>query len=691
MNVEQQDKRRLAAIMFTDIAGYSALAQRDEALCLELLGEHRKILRPLFQQFAGREIEAIGDAFLVEFESALGAAKCAIEIQKQLRGRNMASPVERAIRLRIGLHLGDVVHMGDRVHGDGVNIAARIQPLADPGGICLSEDFVRQVRNKLDLPLLNLGKPNLKNIRSPICVFKLLLPWEQQRLPLVERIRFLSRQQRVRILGMAILMLVMIGVGLYLWFNDRLKGQAPARNRIAVMPFVNINQDPQDEYFADGMTEELISELSGIRGLDVIARTSVMKYKGSTTDIAEIGRALGIEAVLEGSVRTAMDKTRISVKLIDVSTQSSLWTKEYDRELRDIFAIQSDIARMVAQELAIQLVASENEQLGKGGTGNLEAHRSFLVGRFHLNKRTATDIGKAIGFFHDAINADPEYAEAYTGLAECYTLVAAAGYDILPRTEATAQARQAVMKALEIDETLAEAHTALAYVRFRLDLDWPGAEREFKRAIELKPGNARSHEWYALFLSALGRHQEAIAEIRRASQLDPLSSSVSTGVGRILELARRYDESVTQLRKAIAMDSTYADAHFILGMVLTHMGNYPEAISELKVAYRLSGERPVIYSFLGLTYAAAGKTAEAEKIFEDIVQMWTEKKVPVYHLALVHIGRKQYAEALERLEEALTEHEGLLIYLKSDPMVDPLRKQQGFQEFLRKIWPDRYF
>jgi TolB-like protein/class 3 adenylate cyclase/Flp pilus assembly protein TadD/predicted Ser/Thr protein kinase len=682
---EQQEQRRLSAIMFTDMVGYSAVAQKNEALSLELLEEHRRVLRPIFIRHQGREIETIGDAFLVEFDSALGAARCAIEIQSTLRDRNTAVPPERSIRLRIGLHLGDVVHLGNRVHGDGVNIAARVEPLADPGGICLTEDFARQIHNKLDARLLKLGKPDLKNIRSSQCLYRIILPWEKEPKAWIARARFFAKQITVRRLAAMISIAAIVVVGVSMLFLGEPGDTGLPRNRIAVVPLANISTDPGDEYFADGMTEELISELSTIRGLDVIARTSVMKYKGTTADVAEIGKTLGVGTLLEGSVRKATNKARITVQLVDVATQRHLWTEEYDRELKDVFAIQSNIARMVAQALKVQLVQGEMEQIEKSGTQDVDAHRLFLLGLFHLNKRTAADIVKAIRYFEDAIAIDQNYPHAYAALADCYTLVASAGYNILPVPEATTKAQQAVTKALELDETLAEAHTSLAYVRFRLDWNWAEAEAEFRRAIELKPGSSRSHEWYGLFLSIKGRNEEALAEMRRAHELDPLSSGVSTGVGRVLQLGRRYDEAAAQLRRTIAMDSTYADAHFILGMTLALQKKHREGIKELETALRLSGRRPVIYARLGVAYAEAGRSREAEAIFDDLVRMVQAGKLSSYYLAIVHIGRHEYEKAVDAFERAYEEHEGLLIYMNVEPMTDPVRNHNRFQALVRKI------
>jgi serine/threonine-protein kinase len=433
------------------------------------------------------------------------------------------------------------------------------------------------------------------------------------------------------------------------------------------------------------MTEELISELSTIRGLDVIARTSVMKYKGTAADVSEIGQTLGVGTLLEGSVRKAMNKARITVQLVDVASQRQLWTEEYDRELKDVFAIQSNIARMVAQALKVQLVQGEMEQIEKNGTQDIDAYRLFLLGRFHLNKRTAADLTRAINYFRDAVNRDPAYAHAYTGLAECYTLIASAGYNIIPREEATANARSSVMKALELDETLADAHAALAYVKFRLDWNWAEARASFKRAIELKPGNSRSHEWYALYLSLTGHHDEALVEMRRAYELDPLSPSVSTGVGRVLQLARRYDEAAAQLQKTVALDSTYADAHFILGMTYSLQHRHEEAIQELRTAYRLSGGRPVIYARLGVAYAEAGRKKQAEAVFRDVEEMYHSGRVSVYYLAMVYLGRHEYEKAIDAFEQAYEQHEGLLVYMNVEPITDAVRNNPRFRELARKI------
>ncbi|MFN2439013.1 MAG: adenylate/guanylate cyclase domain-containing protein, partial [Chitinophagaceae bacterium] len=531
--------RRLSAIMFTDIVGYSALTQKNEALALELLDEHRRIIRPFFTKHDGREIKTAGDSFFAEFNSAVEATNCAIEIQGTLHERNKSVPQEQQIQIRIGLHIGDVVYTDKDVHGDGVNIAARMEPLAQPGGICVSEDVARQIRNKVPYPVVKLGEGKLKNISMPVNVFYILLPW----LTTGKKIKPAIPKKKIITYSSALIILLLLIASFFLIKNYRREDPTHSKLRLAVLPLSNISNNEQDEYFADGMTEEIISNLSKIGGLNVIARTSIMKYKAMDKNILQIGNELMVGTILEGSVRKSENKARINVKLIDVSTQEPTWSKDYDRELKDIFMIQSEIAQNVASELKVRLLSSEKEQLEKNHTNNSLAFEEYLIGKNVLNKRTPESIKAAITHFEKSIQEDAEFALPYASLAYCYTLIAAAGYGSIPGNVAETKAKEAVMKALQIDETLAEAHAALGYIKLRIDWDWKGAEKEFKRAIELKPGYATAHEWYALFLAIHARLDEALREIQKAYELDPLSLNVNTGVARIYHFRNEYDKA----------------------------------------------------------------------------------------------------------------------------------------------------
>ncbi len=375
-------ERRLAAIMFTDMVGYTSLSQKNEALGLELLQEHRRLLRPLFPKHNGREIKTIGDSFLVEFASALEALRCAFDIQQLLNELDVNRPPEKRILLRVGIHLGDVVHSEKDVQGDAVNVASRIEPLASPGGITITEQVYHQIRNKFEFPFVSLGQQSLKNVHDPVEVYRVVLPWEMQ----------LSNEPSLE------------------------------KRRIAVMPFTNISPDPRDEYFADGMTEELISTLSRIGELRVISRTSVMHYKGTSKNLGEIARELRVGSILEGSVRKASDDLRITAQLIDTGNDEHLWSQDYDRKLENVFAIQREIAQSVAEVLKIRLLSGEKKSIEKRPTENTEAYALYLKGRYYWNERVRDSNDKAVRCFEEAVKLDPNYALAYSGLADCYLI-----------------------------------------------------------------------------------------------------------------------------------------------------------------------------------------------------------------------------------------------------------------------------
>src|SRR5947209_3581068 len=386
--------------MFTDLVGFTALGQRNESLALSVLDEQRELLRPVFNRHGGREVKTIGDAFLVDFTSALNAVKCAYEIQKTSREFNNSLPEERRVHLRIGVHLGDIVESQGDISGDAVNVASRIESIADRGGVCLTRQVYDQVQNKFQLPLRSLGAKSLKNLRAPIEVFKMVMPWEEAMME--ETVELDSR-------------------------------------RVAVLPLKNMSPDPNDEYFADGMTEELITTLSGVRDLTVIARTSVMQYKNSPKRVLDVGRELKTGTVIEGSVRKAANKVRITVQMIDASTEGHLWVQNYDRQMDDIFAIQSEIAEKVADALKVKLIDSTRRRLEKKPTENTQAYMLYLKGRYYWNERTKPSIEKGIAYLRKAVQADPNLALAYSDLADAHVVMADYGMMSTPEAQAKTQ------------------------------------------------------------------------------------------------------------------------------------------------------------------------------------------------------------------------------------------------------------
>ncbi|MBI3841497.1 MAG: adenylate/guanylate cyclase domain-containing protein, partial [Thaumarchaeota archaeon] len=366
-------ERRLAAIMFTDLVGYTRLAQADESLALELLEEHRALLRPTFPAHGGTEVKTIGDAFLVEFKSALDAVLCAVELQKKMAERNLGPSGPRKLELRVGIHLGDVVHGSGDVYGDAVNVASRIEPLAEPGGICITQHVYDHIRNKSELEFSKLGEIELKNVELPVGVYKVIMSWNAQ-----------SREE----------------------------GRAP-RERLAVLPFVNISPDPDDEYFADGLTEELISKFSEVGQLKVIARTSVMNYKKKEKKASEIGRELGVGSIVEGSVRKAGTRIRVTVQLIDARTEEHIWASNYDKELDDIFAIQSDVASRVAGSISAKVFPAPQRK----DTDDAEAYTMYIRAMQLFHESTEPSLREALALFERAVSRDPKFVRAYAGIS----------------------------------------------------------------------------------------------------------------------------------------------------------------------------------------------------------------------------------------------------------------------------------
>ena len=671
--------RRLSAIMFTDMVGYSALSQSNEALALELLQEHRQILRPLFLKHSGREIETAGDSFFVEFNSAVEATECAIEIQSALHDRNLTETTIRRIILRIGLHIGDVVYMDEHVHGDGVNIAARLEPLAPPGGICISEDVARQIRNKMQYPVRKIGAEKLKNIAMPMDIYCIVLPWLAN--PKKSNQKF-SRKKLLTYGLVLLCIFVLIGLGYFV--KELGHKNVFSKTRLAVLPLANISNDSKDEYFADGMTEELISGLSKISGLDVIARTSIMKYKITDKNISQISRELMVGTVLEGSVRKVENKARITVQLIDASNQQHIWSKEYDRELKDIFTIQSEIAMNVADELKVRLLSTEKEQLGKGTTENMDAYQDYLIGKYFLNKKTSESIHTAKEQFEKCIAADSSFALAYSSLAYCYTLIGVAGYGSISRPVAAANAKAAVMNALRIDPTLAEAHAALGYIKFRIDWDWPGTETAFKKAIALKPGYATAHEWYALFLALQERLDEALSEINTAYQLDPLSPSINTGMARIYHFRKEYAKSLLQINKTIEMEPGYAEAYFTRGMTYLAMKDYKNASASTEKAASLSGRRPVMLGMLAVAYERQGNKEQVEKLLTEL-QSPPRNNDKLYAVAMIKANLGQMDEAFGIFDKLVKEKYGLLVYMKAQREFYPFNNDPRYYKLLKDI------
>jgi serine/threonine-protein kinase len=467
--------------------------------------------------------------------------------------------------------------------------------------------------------------------------------------------------------------------------RGRLLGQAvtPRIESLAVLPLENLSGDPKEEYFADGMTEELITNLGKVSALRVISRTSVMQYKQTKKALPTIAQELNVDAIVEGSVLRSGDRVRITAQLIQAKAERHLWAESYERDLRDIFALQSEVAQAITNEIKIKLTPQERTRLASARPVDPQSYEAYLKGRYFWDSRTEDGLKKAIVYFQQAIDRDPGSAQAYAGLADCYHMLTA--WDLMAPGEAYPRAKAAALKALEIDDTLAEAHTSLGITKFADDWDWAGAEKEHKRAIELNPGYATGHNFYAQYLIFMGRHDEAIAEIKRAQELDPLSPMINAIEAFVLFFARRYDEAIAQCRKTLELNAGFLPAHLYLGWAFEQKKLYNEAISEYQKAVALEEDSPALAAELARGYAAAGRRTEALKIVSDLRDLPQKRYVSPYRTAQVYIALGDADQAFVWLEKAREEREYYFIILKVDPRADPLRSDPRFQDLLRRM------
>jgi len=489
--------------------------------------------------------------------------------------------------------------------------------------------------------------------------------------------------------GLIILLSVLVVLDVGGW-RGRLAGSgAPGPIRsLAVLPFENLSADPAQEYLVDGMTDEVITDLARLGGLTVISRTSVMTYKGAKKRLPEIGRELHVDAVIEGSVLKAGDRLRITAQLIAVPADKHLWAQSYERNSADILAMQDDVAadiiRNVQSRLQPQTKPGVEAALLSRRTENTEAYDAYLEGRYFWNQRTEAGFHKASEFFNQAVEKDPNYAVAYAGLADSYLLLGEYGF--VSARDAYGKAREAAARALELDETLAEAHSTLAVVKGDYDWDWAGAESEFRRALELNPGYATAHQWHGELLSDLGRYPEATAEIKRAQQLDPLSPIINVIAGDILMRAGQNDLAYDQLRRTLDLDPNFAPAHLRLGYVYLRKKAFADAAAEFQKALTLTPTSPKNMSALGNAYAREGKTAEARKLLGELQQRSKQRYVSWCHIANIYAGLGENDLAFASLEKAYAERDPILVVdLKSNPLFDPLRPDPRFSMLLRRV------
>ena len=478
-----------------------------------------------------------------------------------------------------------------------------------------------------------------------------------------------------------VMLLVAAGLILIVW-NRQSAVLIP--KSIAVLPFENLSPNPDNAYFADGIQEEILTRLAGIADLKVISHTSTQRYQSKPRNLSQIANQLGVANILEGSVQKAGNQVRVNVELINAQTDADLWADTYDRKLTDMFGVESEIAKTVADNLKAKLTRSERKAMAVRPTANAKAYELYLKGRFFWNRRTGADLRKAIDDFNSAIAKDPNYALAYAGLADCYDLLHE--YSELSPKDSYPKAKAAALKALELDDTLGEAHTSLAYSLLNYDWDWRSAEREYQRAIQLDPNYATAHQWYAECLSILRRHIEAIAEIKRAQELDPLSLIINQGVGGKYLYARRYDEAMAQFQRTLELYPQFPPTHERLGWCYAQKHVYDEAIAEMQRAVELSGNSTQMIAALGYAYAVAGQRDKAQSIIGALEQRSKESYVDGYCIATIFAALGQKDEAFASLNKACAERSYWMPYLNTDFQLDNLRSDSRFDALVQRVF-----
>jgi TolB-like protein/class 3 adenylate cyclase/Tfp pilus assembly protein PilF len=675
-------------VLFIDIVGYSKLLINEQ---MERIQELRKIVRGT-EQFRLAEAESklmrlpTGDGGALVFRTSPEApVLCALEISEALK-------THPELRVRMGIHSGPVNEVADlneqvNMAGAGVNIAQRVMDCADAGHILLSKHTAEDLAEyrQWQLQLHDLGECDVKH-GGRLHVVN-LCTGEVGNPQVPTKFRQAVKKRRRLLIAVLILFAAAVGGGYY-FLSQRAAFKAPDKS-IAVLPFENLSRDPDNAYFAEGMQDEILARLSKIADLKVISRTSTQKYKSAPDNLREIAKQLGVANVLEGSVQKAADQVRVNVQLINALNDAHLWGDVYDRELTDIFAVESDIATTIADTLQAKLTGEEKQSIAAQPTSDLTAYELYLKGRSLWNKRSGDNIPKAIAFYEQAITRDPNYALAYAGLAEAYVVLPF--YTATAPQDAYPKAKSAALKALQLDDKLAEAHTALALLLCIGDLDMAGSISEFQRAIALNPNYATAHQWYGNGpLLALGRFEEAIAEGKRAIELDPLSPIINAELGRNLYTARRYDEAIAQLHKTLEIDPTFYYARFNLGTALQLKGDLPAAIAEYTKAQELSDDLRV----RGLLAAAKEQLDDkdaAVRLLAELEELSQHRYVHASWRAPLYLSLGKRDEAIRWLEKGVADHEGLEIaWIKVDPMLDPLRGDPRFEALVQKVVGDKH-
>ena len=741
-----QSKRQLAAIMFTDMVGYSQQMQKDEGNALKLLEKQWEIVEPILNEFGGNRIKTIGDAFYTQFHSVLKALKCALEVQRILSSYNATRHFEEHVTLRIGIHLGDIEIKDGDAYGDGVNIAARIEPLAEPGGIAITEDVHRQVVNKIEYSFKPLGKPELKNIHQRFEVYQVILPWQDRRKKqdpnfTVDKDRRRQSQMHSKTLknkngpkqstsrpviyGVMIAMVIMATV--FLYKNNMSSLNRELGRSIAVLPFENMTKQPGSDYFSDGITEDIISALSEINGLRVIARTSILQYKGTNKTVVEIAKEVNVNTILEGSVRRIDNNVRVVAQLIDIETDDHLWANTYDRKLNDIFEVQSDIALNIANALEAELSTELTAELTSSSTQNSQAYENYLKGKEQYYTYTEEGFRKAVKYYNSALELDPNYALAYAELAGAYAQL----YNTTKEVTFKDIGFKSVEKAVSINPELAEAYKARGVLNAYTGQGIKALE-DYLKAVNLKPGysDVIANIGYRYF--AFGDLSECYNWQKKAHALNPNHRFNAWYHSIPLFIMNENESAIEILNNDLEKIKDSFEMRAILFYFHANNGDYKKAKSMLDELSKVRSDDKRIFELRGLYHLMQGEHEEGvrmmalasypteysqlllaqayfklkdknkgeeilkniEKASQELVDRGSPSYHPFYKLAQVNALRGDYDIALGLLEDAIGNgfrgyaHENNFISWLVNPIFSDLRQNSRFiklRERLEKI------
>ncbi len=636
--------RQLAAIMFTDIVGYTALMGEDEQKAFELIKKNRRLQKPLIEQNNGRWIKELGDGVLACFNTVSDAVNAAIKIQE-------VTSAAKNFQLRIGIHLGEVVFENEDVFGDGVNIASRIQAIANPGAIYVSESVYNNISNKQEIDSRFVKQELLKNVKEPVRIYEVITSAATES------------------------------------SHSKLKEQAPKtpEKSIAVLPFINMSNDPEQEYFSDGIAEEIINSLVHLKDLKVSGRTSSFQFKGKNIDLRELGKKLGVNTVLEGSVRKQGNRLRITAQLINVEDGFHFWSEKYDREMDDIFAIQDEIALSITEHLKITLFDKDRELITKTFTQNAEAYELYLKGRFHINRR-GSSILTGLHYFKQAIAIDPGYALAYTGYADANFL--AAFYGFFSGKEVMQKVKQAAETSIMLDDSLCEPYCTLAQYYILFEWNWMEAMKNYIKSIELNPRFAQTHSLYGLvyFSFVQGKFEEADRHGRIAINLQPLSAIDHADLSWTLYQTLKFEEALAIAKTGIELDNNSFLSHRLAGLCFMALKRYEEAIDTFQYLMKISNRHQHAISSLIWAYCSKGNFEEAGKLMNEIEERSKKEYIAGTYFGLSAAWLGGIDTAFNYLEKAYNDHDPILITLKHAPHIpDSLRNDPRFQNLLDRI------